>query len=345
MPTETVLAIAADVSITRGLDSLRRLLTQSGAGVGGLTWHAPTRGRAMEVFAPRASLHRRAFERLLPGPFRLQIECDEHEGARVRALLHVEPGVLDDKDVFALRVPDHPFTAEVLGLCAGTIAAVRADAVGLGNGRTLGEQERARAGALGVVLAIPGGREGTGYGSTTVRLLRDGQVAFLGGGIHDERQVRRRLERSILFVCTGNTCRSPMAAAIARHLLEKHPPSVPTRVESAGVAAGEGMPMTPEAAEVLREMGIDPGSHRSRPLTREMVREADVIYAMTRSHLDAIRALAPQGAARASLLNADGSDIPDPLGGPREVYRETARRLRDVLRQRLGALDSSGDLA
>lgn len=90
----------------------------------------------------------------------------------------------------------------------------------------------------------------------------------------------------ILFVCTGNTCRSSMAAAIAAKLAKER--GLDVTVSSAGLAAVEGEPATPAAVQALAEMGLDLSSHRARQLTAAMVREADLILTMTAEHRDRI---------------------------------------------------------
>jgi protein-tyrosine phosphatase len=146
----------------------------------------------------------------------------------------------------------------------------------------------------------------------------------------------------ILFVCTGNTCRSPMAQAIARDLFISEAAqggaaksTRPPRVESAGVAAGAGAPMTREAQDALRGLGVDPGRHRSQPLTRELVSAATVIYTMTTSHAKAVLDLAPDAAQKVHTLDPSGKDIPDPIGGPLDEYRACAERLRMLVQARL----------
>ncbi|MCC6659805.1 MAG: low molecular weight protein arginine phosphatase [Phycisphaerales bacterium] len=151
--------------------------------------------------------------------------------------------------------------------------------------------------------------------------------------------------KTIVFVCSGNTCRSPMAEAIARHLLaresvakgsEDGPAPVEVLVRSAGIAAGPGEPAAPEGREALRRLGIEMGRHASKPLTRRMIQDADEVLTMTASHARAVAAMEPDAAAKVSTIDPAG-DVPDPIGGPQPVYDETARVLLDLIRERLRA--------
>jgi protein-tyrosine-phosphatase len=151
----------------------------------------------------------------------------------------------------------------------------------------------------------------------------------------------------LLFVCSGNTCRSPLAEVIARReIIERG--LLDVDVSSAGTSAWDGAPASDGSLLVGLEHHVDLGQHRSQRLTRELVEEADVILAMGESHLERIEELG--GAGKAHLLTAYASggntsrSISDPFGGDLEGYRETFADLEREIRRlfdRLAAEKSS----
>ncbi len=148
--------------------------------------------------------------------------------------------------------------------------------------------------------------------------------------------------RRLLIVCTGNTCRSPMAEGIVRDLARQR--GLPIEVSSAGIAAMPGDAVSPNAVEALGEIGIDISAHRSSPLRLDTLTSADEIYVMSPSHraaiLDGVRPYCTPSegekiAGRITVLN-----VPDPFGGDLEAYRCCRDVLRAYFEKRLGEEDA-----
>ncbi len=137
----------------------------------------------------------------------------------------------------------------------------------------------------------------------------------------------------ILFVCTGNTCRSPMAAAYFEHLC-KQSGRDGVMVESAGTHAGTGVPPSAGAVETMARLGINLSSHRSKPLDKKLLADADLVVAMTRSHRLSVGALNHHALAKTRLLMefADGAgDVCDPIGGDAKVYDDCFHEMKNAL--------------
>jgi protein-tyrosine-phosphatase len=135
--------------------------------------------------------------------------------------------------------------------------------------------------------------------------------------------------KHVIFVCTGNTCRSPMAEALLRKATEGR---TDFQVGSAGLAARAGTPANPETAAILKKKGVELKGFSSRVLTDSLLKTATHVFAMTRGHLDAMERKFPEHSDKFYLVGefADipghgvGNDVPDPIGMGRRAYEEVA---------------------
>lgn len=138
----------------------------------------------------------------------------------------------------------------------------------------------------------------------------------------------------ILFVCTGNLCRSPMAEGLVRARLRRDEQRRDWRVGSAGVWTDEGVPASAYAVEEMADRGINLRDHRSRSVNRQLMEEADLVLAMTRNHVEALTAAFPDQAHKVHLLSemiGKSYDIFDPFKGSRAEYAYTAKELEQLI--------------
>jgi len=141
----------------------------------------------------------------------------------------------------------------------------------------------------------------------------------------------------VLIVCTGNTCRSPMAEGALRSLLPSEI-AAHVRVLSAGTNAVPGVPATPLAVSTVGSRGIDLRGHQSTSLTPELIRESELILGMEPGHVARARELAPDADDRIHLITEQGAEaeamrtgIHDPIGGTSVEYDDTFNRIRSHL--------------
>ncbi len=146
---------------------------------------------------------------------------------------------------------------------------------------------------------------------------------------------RKPAVRRLIFVCTGNTCRSPMAEALLRARMGD---DKSWQITSAGTATSRGSPASRGSIEALRELGIDLTGHRSRPLTAGLIRSADLLVPLALTHFQMIVSRNPAAREKTLLLDSFNNrrdrqpqDVPDPIGGSLDEYRWVRDRIADAL--------------
>ena len=345
-PTETVYGIAASAASARGVDALRSFKDRPDGQP--FTIHLPNpsqAGRYVDVSRPPL---RRLIEKAFPGPITLVVDVEEaviEEKLDADGLSRDLRGRLYHENTVGLRCPDMPVARQVLAAVEAPVVASSANL----RGQPPPMDAQAAADAVGdsAGLIIDGGRCRYAKPSTIVRVgLVHGRLKLTveRSGVYDERYIRKLLRWTVVFVCSGNTCRSPMAEGLAKRVLaEKRGlgiddlESAGIRVVSAGASAAPGMAASPEAVDVMRRVGVDLAKHRSQPLRPELIHEADAIFCMTRAHRHEVLRLAPSAEEKAVQLDPTG-DIDDPIGFDDTVYMRCAELIRRRVESRLNDL-------
>jgi protein-tyrosine phosphatase len=340
-PTETVYGVAARADRAEGLKRLHRVKDRPADRP--FTIHIGRRSDA-ERFVPDLSpLARRLAKKAWPGPLTMVLSTSDARCADIASQL--EESVLDamyHNGAVGLRCPDDHAALDLLRGAGGPVVAASANRAGRTPPGTVKEALAELNGE--VELALDGGPSRYNRPSTIVRVDGD-RFDVLRSGVYDERMLRGFAVLDILFVCSGNTCRSPMARAIAMRLIADRlgckPEELGDRkieIHSAGTSAGRGAPVSQPAVAVAAEHGIDIGRETSQPLSAELVNRADYIFTMTDSHRTQVIETVPSAADRTQRLMEE-KDIPDPIGGDQEVYARCAKDLETSIKTRLSEID------
>ncbi|HEX4129985.1 MAG TPA: Sua5/YciO/YrdC/YwlC family protein [Pirellulales bacterium] len=357
-PTETVYVLAASAlhesSVTKLSELAKAATAKSQSGTSDrMVLAVKSADEALDYVPDLCPMGQRLGRRCWPGPVTLVVD-DHHPDSLLKQLTPAVQQVVAPAGRLSLRVPAHETIHEVLRLLAGPVVIANAPTGGATEAVTAQEVIESVGGH--VQLVLDDGRSRFGQPSSVVH-VDDNRYDVLRVGVVSPQTIHRLASVLVLFVCTGNTCRSPMAEGMFRRAVADRLGCRPEEVEdrgiivtSAGIAAMNGGRASPEAVIVMREMGIDLERHESQPLTEALVRHADLILTMTRSHRQAVLSQWPDAVERTKLVSRLSADVADPVGGPAELYRRCATQVRGELDAWLdelgiGAADSANSAA
>lgn len=335
-PTETVYGVAARADDSKAMERLRDVKSRDGQKA--FTVHIGTSGDAKQFVTEMPAMAERLMRKVWPGPLTIIIPVSEPRTVPLAARMS---GDLIDSLFFegtvGLRCPDEPTTSAILRESKFPVVAASANRAGKEAPITADGAKQELDGA--VDLLIDTGRTQYGRASTIVR-VHGQSCEVLREGVYDSRTIRRLAILRILFVCSGNTCRSPMAEGLARQMMADRlnckPADLVDRgiyISSAGTAGGIGGPAA-HAVTVLENRGIDISHHSSTALTPDMIQQADHVFVMTTAHRDAVLEMSPRSKDHVQLL-LDGENVHDPIGGSVEEYEACAGVLEEGLKKRL----------
>lgn len=340
-PTETVYGIAASAASPGGLERLAQCKGRAESKP--FTLAVDSADVALRWLPRLGQVGRRLAKKCWPGPLTL-VSGEGLDAGLARPLPEPVRRMICPNGTLAVRVPAHAAILYVLRELEAPLALSSANRSGEPDAVTA-DEAICSIGAT-VDLIVDDGQSRLGRPSTVVKV--DGtNWEILREGALDRATLRKLAGQTIVFVCTGNTCRSPLAEALFKKSLADRlgckPDALPEHgfdIRSAGLVAFDGDPAAAPAAEVGRELGADLSGHMSRRLSADLAAHADLLIVMTQSHQSMLFGGYPVLGSTPRLLSPTGEDIPDPIGADHETYQECARQIQRSLEPLLAEMES-----
>lgn len=331
-PTETVYGIAAGAWIPEAVDRLAACKGRPDQKPMALAIRGPE--EVLNWLPDLGKVGWRLARRCFPGPVTL-VSGNGIERGTINCLPESVRPWICPTGTLGLRVPAHEAILQVLRSLPGPLVLTSANPSGVAEATTAEEVARTLGDRL--ALIIDDGPSRLGQPSTVV-ILEGEKWRIAREGVLSGADLQILSACWIVFVCTGNTCRSPLAEALCKKMLAERLgctvaelPQHGFVVCSAGLAAFKGDPAAPEAIEAARELGADLQNHVSQPVTHDLVFQVDYLVTMTQAHLQGLLSRFPFEGQVARVLCPEGTDVPDPVGCDLTVYRDCARRLQESL--------------
>ena len=339
-PTETVYGIACRIKS----DSLARLDEIKGRSAGKYYTLHIGRKSDVEKYVPTIGFKaQKLIQNAWPGPLTVVFELDRKDIDKQQKNLEMEVfESLYKNNSIGIRCPDNLIASMLLQQTSNPVVAPSANITG----RTPAVQADQVLDQLSgrIDLLLDAGPCKYKKSSTVVKMGRSG-LEVLRPGFYSQAELEALSQVKFLFVCTGNTCRSPMAEGIFRkYLAEKLQCNVDDlgkmgyKINSAGIIGSVGFPASAEAVAACAAMGIDIKAHRNKALSKELIEESDIVFAMEQIHRDRVIALDSK-AAQKCLLLAGNTGIPDPMGHPQQFYSNCAELIERAVQKRIGELE------